>query len=58
MPILPALRSEILKRSCDPLLKDPFGVSEQGYQFLGLQMYMWVGLMSFFGISSQERKEP
>jgi hypothetical protein len=29
MPLLPALRSEILKRSCDPLLQDPFGVSEQ-----------------------------
>jgi hypothetical protein len=50
MPLLPALRSEILKRSCDPLLQDPFGESEQVDQFLGPQIYTWAESMSILGI--------
>jgi hypothetical protein len=52
MPLLPALKSETLKRSCDP-----FGVSEQVDQFLGPQMYTWAELMSTLEIlfSGEER---
>jgi hypothetical protein len=49
MTLLPDLRSEILKRHCDPLLEDPFGVSEQVDQFLGPQIYTWAELRSILG---------
>jgi hypothetical protein len=58
MPLLPALKSEILKRSCDPLLKVPFRVSEQVDQFLGPQIHTWAELMFIQEFSFQGRKMP
>jgi hypothetical protein len=50
VPLLPALRSEISKRHCDPFLRIPLGVSEQVDQFLGQQIYTWAELMTILGI--------
>jgi hypothetical protein len=50
MPLLPTLWSAILKRSCHPLLEDPFRVSEQVDQFLGPQIHNWAELMTNLGI--------
>jgi hypothetical protein len=48
---------QIFKRSCDPLLEDPFSVSEQVDKFLGPQICTWAELMSILGIlfSGEER---
>jgi hypothetical protein len=50
MPLLPALWFETLQRSCEPLLENPFGVSEEVKQFLGPQIHTWAELISILGI--------
>jgi hypothetical protein len=55
----PLIRSEVqnFKKELQPLIEDPFGVSEQVDQFLGLQIYTWAELMFILGIllSGEER---
>jgi hypothetical protein len=48
---------QIFQKELQPLLEDPFGVSEQVNQFLGPQIYTWSELMSILGIlfSEEER---
>jgi hypothetical protein len=48
----PLTSSEVrnFKKELQPLLKDPFGVSEQVNQFLGPHIYTWAELMSILGI--------